>query len=327
MDGAAASLSIVIEWENAGRLGAERARRMLETLRSQLEALPGAPRRREIVFVHEPGCEAAVRAAAAAAGGEWPAELRFLPAASGDYYEQKNEGAAAATGELILFLDSDVIPETGWLRALLASFADPAVAVAGGLVEVETAGLYSKAMALGWFFAPPRQDALTRSPIFFANNVAFKRDAFRPFPATGQYRGQCLALAAELERSGHAIHLNPAARVAHPPPAGKGAFLLRALWDGHDAALSLRRRGKRPLVRGAGAIGKQLASRIGSVWRGRSRVGLGAPGAVAATGIVAAYHLLAGLGLLAAALAPEATRHRLRRRDGALAERSEGAGA
>lgn len=291
---------------------------MLREIRTQLEDLAGGPAKREIIFVHGADGGAAVREAVEELGDGWKGDLRFLTASSGDYYEQKNEGAALASGELLIFLDSDIVPEPGWLQAILDSFANPGVAVAGGTVEVEISGLYSKAMALGWFFAPPQNAGLSRSSKFLANNVAFRRSAFRPFPRTGQYRGQCLALAADLERAGHSIYANSAARVSHPPPEGAKAFLLRALWDGHDAAAGLRRRGKSPLVRGTGAIGKLLVQRLGRVWRGRSNVNMGAGGAIAAGGIVAAYHLSAILGLFAATLAPAATRRRLHRSDRAL---------
>lgn len=293
---------------------------MLRELRGQLEGLRTAPAAREIIFVHGADNGADVREALAGLGGGWGGDLRFLSASSGDYYEQKNEGAALAGGDILIFLDSDVVPKPGWLQAILDSFSDPDVAVAGGAVDVEISGLYSKAMALGWFFAQTENAKLARSTTFLANNVAFRRSAFRPFPRTGQYRGQCLALAAELERAGRSIYLNPAARVSHPPPAGARAFLLRALWDGHDAAAGLRLRGKHPLVRGTGAIGKLLVERLGRAWRGRSRVNLGATGAAAAGGVITAYHLSAALGLLATTIAPAATRRRLRRSDRALSE-------
>ena len=39
----------------------------------------------------------------------------------------RNAGLAAAATPLVAFLDSDVVPEPGWLEPLLAAFADPAV--------------------------------------------------------------------------------------------------------------------------------------------------------------------------------------------------------
>ncbi|MEJ2884824.1 glycosyltransferase [Actinomycetospora aeridis] len=42
----------------------------------------------------------------------------------------RNTGAGASTGALVAFLDSDVVPEPGWLPTLLGHLADPAVGLA-----------------------------------------------------------------------------------------------------------------------------------------------------------------------------------------------------
>lgn len=41
----------------------------------------------------------------------------------------RNTGMAAVTTEFVAFLDSDVVPRTGWLEAMLGHFSDPAVAM------------------------------------------------------------------------------------------------------------------------------------------------------------------------------------------------------
>ncbi|MFY1633533.1 glycosyltransferase family 2 protein [Solwaraspora sp. WMMB335] len=67
---------------------------------------------------------------------------RELPGVTvlGNAYRQgvsgnRNTGAFAARGELIAFLDDDVVAHPGWLAGLTAAFDDPAVIGAGGRIE------------------------------------------------------------------------------------------------------------------------------------------------------------------------------------------------
>jgi len=46
-----------------------------------------------------------------------------------------NTGLRQAQGEIIAFTDSDCVPEKGWLRALIAPFADEGVVATGGRIE------------------------------------------------------------------------------------------------------------------------------------------------------------------------------------------------
>src|SRR5213078_249487 len=48
--------------------------------------------------------------------------------------------ARTARGEVIAFVDDDALPADGWLAALLAPFANPRVAAAGGRVRLRFAG-------------------------------------------------------------------------------------------------------------------------------------------------------------------------------------------
>src|SRR5262245_42035112 len=61
------------------------------------------------------------------------ARVLELQGAGGNPAAARNRGAAAATGDPLIFLDSDCVPAAGWLSALLAAHERGATVVGGAL--------------------------------------------------------------------------------------------------------------------------------------------------------------------------------------------------
>jgi glycosyltransferase involved in cell wall biosynthesis len=156
----------------------------------------------------------------------------------------KNEGAKLARGEIVVFLDSDVIPDDGWLINLVDPlFENKDIKVLAGNTYLDYQSLKSKAFALAWFFNLRADENYIgiRNQGFQANNVAFRKDiitAYR-FPAMpeGVTRKSCVMLAKQLEGEGIPIWTNTGAQVSHPVPNGFYHFFIRALAQGRDTLL------------------------------------------------------------------------------------------
>ena len=244
--------SVIVEWYNMTHAELDRATRMLAALTSQAASLyssESAPVRLAkpldlvIVFDSDQHSRQQVQAAFGDLTNATDALMpRFLPIPDARYCQLKNAGAASSTSELIIFLDSDVIPEPNWLAAFLEAFADPRIDVVVGNTYVDCNGpaVYPKAMALTWMF-PLRDssDRLRLSTWFYANNVAFRREAFvsRQFAdVPGLTHAPARLLVERLRREGVAIWHAGNARASHPPPNGSIHFVMRAIAGGKARA-------------------------------------------------------------------------------------------
>lgn len=248
-------LSIITEWANTRLNGIPRAWLLFDALARQWQeiqdgALPaGLPEeaaaflarldpRIEIVVVSG---DPSVRELEGDIRGRLPAsfDVRILVAEGCEYYPLKNAAARVVTGTLLLFVDSDVLPDPGWLAHLIGSFARPDVHVVCGQTYVAPTSPYSRAFALGWTYLPRRAATAMEQPSkFFANTIAFRTDVFRRvggFPAIGvRTRGASSAIGAALAALGIHVWENPRAAVDHPPPADFKHLAVRAIAHGRD---------------------------------------------------------------------------------------------
>lgn len=299
------SFSVVIEWENAKLSELARTRFMLSTLAAQIRALdPGQWLRPEIVILYDSTAippQLIQDTLDATLGGVPPVSaLKVLPTTGKRYYELKNYGATHIRSDILIFLDSDVIPEDGWLEALLEAIKQPGVDVVGGNTYIRPDTLFTKAFALFWFFPMRAQgNALVPSEHFFANNVAFRKVVFdtHPFPCHKKFRGQCVDLARLLRDQGHGLFLHQGARVDHPPPNGAYHFIIRALCAGYDQVVIAPDHHVRPTVKNAWRrFRTQARDARKRIHIHRREVDLGLLPALCAQGIALAYFGLMFVG-------------------------------
>lgn len=155
-----------------------------------------------------------------------------------DYYEAKLAGLRQATTDVVVFADSDLRYEPGWLSTLLAPFGDPNVSFVTGETRIEISGPYTFSVATTWLF--PRRYGTGPAPSLIANNCAVRRDALvaHPFPVGLRlYRAQVRLHGRQLQRRGIAI-TRVRARGWHAPPAGAGEWALRYLVSGADGVMA-----------------------------------------------------------------------------------------
>lgn len=262
-------VSVVIEWENVLLSEMDRCRRMLRELRRQIlelnsQVAASADFEIIVVFNQEIVQPAVVTNELEEIFRADDPNIAWLtvPATGLSYYDLKNFGARRTDADIILFLDSDVIPEPGWLKNLLGSFDNPAVDVVGGNTFLDLSDFLGRAMALFWFF-PQRstESVLKEVSFFFANNVAFRRSTAERFPFPklqgGATRGSCVQLARDIRREGINIHHHLGAQVSHPPPNGWHHFFIRGVAEGRDQLLMRRS------CRGPSWFGREGFSELG----------------------------------------------------------------
>ena len=234
-------LSVIVELDNLLHGEIARTRTMLTRLFDQIRENRLEPRVEVLVAYDETvlGPQDVQRIVAASAPGE-SLGVRLVATRGLRYYSLKNEGARQAKGDILLFVDSDCLPEEHWLRRILEPFRDPEVNIVTGNGYIDRDTFYAKTFAAGWYFPPRLPDGplvIVREP--FANTLAMRRHTFEqyPFPEeSSMYMAQGRIWHQTLAANHVRIFLNPSARVAHPPPV----FLRSAIVNGYDTAQRTR---------------------------------------------------------------------------------------
>jgi hypothetical protein len=310
-------LSVIVELDNLLHGEAARTRTMLGRLFAQIRENGLEPRVEVLVAYDETVIDAAdVQGLVAAATAGEPSSVQLVPTRGLRYYSLKNVGGRQAKGDLLIFVDSDCLPEPQWLARLLEPFADPAIEIVTGNSYVDRDTFYAKTFAAGWYFPPRLPDGplvTVREP--FANTLAMRRATFEryPFPEeSALYMAQGRTWHATLAAHRVPIILNPSARVAHPPPV----FLRSAIVNGYDTARRTQepgeraRRSVRLSFRNFRANLRTMYRRITTDYRDVGLPRAGVPLALALAGV---YWTLWSVAELVARRAPRLIPHRLLR--------------
>lgn len=155
------------------------------------------------------------------------------------YYQVKNLLAKSATGEIIIFCDSDCIYTPEWLENLIDSFQlKPEANVVGGETVIDVKDAYTLAMGLNYMLhRQPVASELIEMKFYYLNNVAFRREFFDQNPIPDHlkiFRGTCSVHCQWLRNQGVKIWRNTKVRAYHLPPQNLRYYFLRFLLMGHD---------------------------------------------------------------------------------------------
>lgn len=298
------SVSIILEWENAASTHDWRTLAMLRSLGRQIKQLLHQ-RLHEVEILAVTNEELASREdiyncmTTCMELDRSSYTLRIIQETGLRYFQLKNRGAELASHEILLFLDTDVIPEPGWLDHMLNAISDPDTAACSGATYMAPRNFYRKTFALFWFFPSGiTSDRTEPASSLVANNAAFKKSVFCrfPYPDWPTHRGQGVGLLSRLKTAGIDVLKVQAARVDHPPPLWFRQFALRALREGHDRLYWQNKQAT--LSHALRFVLRKYARGLKSIVKQRHRADLTPAELPPAVAVVSLYYLFSFKGVL-----------------------------
>lgn len=191
----------------------------------------------EVIVVDDGSTDDTV--ASARSAGARVIEMHSGPA-SGNPAAARNRGAAAATGDPLVFLDSDCLPLDNWLEPLVAAHRDGA-AVAGGALDIPP-GLPWTARVdyyAGWYLV---HSGCPAGPVRHhpPPSLSVRRELFRRtsgFVETPPlfYTNEERLWQSELRKAGHSIVFEPSSVALHHNRPGFRNLLARSYRWGYTA--------------------------------------------------------------------------------------------
>jgi len=142
----------------------------------------------------------------------------------------RNEGAALAQGNLIIFLDADCIPQPDWLEQLVRSIGEPNIAaVCGSYGIANPESLLARCIFAEISFRHQRMEINSETKVFGSYNVCIKKGILeRLGKFNTQYAtasGEDNDLSYRITKAGYGIRFNTKALVDHFHPTNLWKYL------------------------------------------------------------------------------------------------------
>ena len=242
------TFSIVVETENLGMAGLDDLRATLDSLAAQTRPIQQA---NEVLLVVGGRLPESTQKELAAIY-PWASILdagRIL-----EYTLAKRMGAESASGEFVIFADSDVRYESTWLEGILSCLeSDPEADLVAGDTQCEMTSAYAAAMNIMWMFnIQKRISRPTPHSYFQLNNFAVRRSLLldAPFdPDLPFYRGYRITrFKRDLLSRTRRTYRVPGAEGLHTPPPSLADWWYRMLIQGRDAGAYVALYKKRGIV-------------------------------------------------------------------------------
>jgi len=193
----------------------------------------------------------------------FPGRFRYLFEPAQGKSNALNTGIRESRGDILAFIDDDVVAEPTWLQNLTAPLRDPAWAGVGGRIApprdftpprwLALEGPYELGGILALFDKGPDGTELTEAP--FGTNMAYRRHLFEkyglfrpdlgPCPGT-EIRGEDTEFGRRVLKGGDRLWYEPSAVVHHAVPENRlrKSYFLRFLYDHGRAAIRAKPQGE-----------------------------------------------------------------------------------
>jgi glycosyltransferase involved in cell wall biosynthesis len=157
----------------------------------------------------------------------------------------RNFGADAAAGDIILFTDSDCIPDSDWLEEMVRPFSDKKVVAVKGAYKTRQTELVARFAQMEF---EDRYDMLKKSTsidMIATYSAAFRKDVFKRmggfdcrFPMASN---EDTELSYRMANAGYKMVFNPDAVVFHFHPSTLARYLKLKFWRGFWRMIVYRR--------------------------------------------------------------------------------------
>jgi cellulose synthase/poly-beta-1,6-N-acetylglucosamine synthase-like glycosyltransferase len=135
-----------------------------------------------------------------------------------------------------MFVDADSVPDSRWVQAMAAPFADPSVAGVSGVKMTRQTEFWARYIQLEYDFKYERMQASGDTDFVDSSTAAYRRDVFLSSGGfdTSLLEAEDTDLSFRLAEQGHRLVLVRDAIVYHTHPTTLGEFLRRkyqyAIW-------------------------------------------------------------------------------------------------
>jgi glycosyltransferase involved in cell wall biosynthesis len=155
----------------------------------------------------------------------------------------RNAGVRAASGDVVLFTDSDCVPAPSWAATMIGAFADPAVALVMGRSVTGRRAAYLGQVQQGSDFVARAPGPVTK---FNSNNLGLRASVARALPFDGSLRiyGEDSDLGWRIVAAGFKTHYCPEAELEHRHDHTYRSFFREAYLQGWGAARLHYKHGK-----------------------------------------------------------------------------------